>query len=459
MSLPRILIADDDEGIRQVLSLQLEDAGYGVWAARDGLEAMELFRSEQPDVVITDLRMPYKDGQGVLESILAQNANAVVILMTAFGSVDAAVAAMKAGAFDFIIKPFHEADMLAAVERALEMARLRCENRALRQTLTRTRQEDMAEIPPGVRDVYERAAQIADADVPVLIRGETGTGKEYLARFIHRSSSRADHAWVAVNCGALPDHLVDAELFGHTKGAFTGAVKARRGRILAADGGILFLDEIGDLPLSAQAKLLRFLQEGEVHPLGEDMPRHADARVLAATHRDLERMVAEGSFREDLYYRLNVVEARLPPLRDRSGDIPALARQMTVEAAERMQWRPVEFSRAAMKLLQSYPWPGNLRQLKNFCERLTVLYPGKEVDESRIRVELPDPPMGDDRQIWLLPPAGINLADMEASLIRQALDRSGWKKSAAARLLGLSRHTLDYRIEKFSIIQDSKQSD
>jgi len=455
MSHPRILIADDDEGIRQVLSLQLEDAGYGVWTARDGMEAMELFRGEQPDVVITDLRMPYKDGQGVLESVLAQDANAVVILMTAFGSVDTAVAAMKTGAFDFIIKPFGEVDMLAAVERALQVAQLRCENRALRQTLTRTRQEDMAEIPPGVRDVYERAAQLADADVPVLIRGETGTGKEYLARFIHRSSPHADHAWVAVNCGALPEHLVDAELFGHTKGAFTGAVKARRGRILAADGGVLFLDEIGDLPSPTQAKLLRFLQEGEVQPLGEDKPRHADVRVLAATHRNLERMVAEGVFREDLYYRLNVVEVRLPPLRDRAMDMLVLVRQMMAEAAERMRRQPVEVTPAAMKLLQSYSWPGNLRQLNNFCERLTVLYPGQEMDESRVRAELPDPPMGDDRQTWLLPPVGINLADMEESLIRQALDRSGWKKSAAARLLGLSRHTLDYRVEKFSIVRSS----
>lgn len=459
MSLPRILIADDDEGIRQVLSLQLEDAGYCVWAARDGLEAMTSFRREQPDVIITDLRMPYKDGQCVLESVLAQDANAVVILMTAFGSVEAAVNAMKAGAFDFIIKPFREADMLAAVERALKVAQLRCENRALRQILTRTRQEDMAEIPQGVRGVYERSAQVADAEVPVLIRGETGTGKEYLARFIHRSSSRADHAWVAVNCGALPDHLVEAELFGHTKGAFTGAVKARRGRILTADGGILFLDEIGDLPLPVQAKLLRFLQEGEVQPLGEDRPRQADVRVLAATHRDLERMVVEGSFREDLYYRLNVVEVRLPPLRERSGDISALVRQMTADAADRIGWPTVEFTRSAMKLLQSYPWPGNLRQLKNLCERLTALFPGKKVDESCVCAELPDPPMPGGGQPWLLPPIGINLADVEKSLIRQALDRSGWKKSIAARLLGISRHTLDYRIEKFSIPQENQPSD
>jgi len=284
---PLILIADDDPGVRQVLAIQFTDAGYRVVEAADGREALRLYRQERPHVLLTDLRMPHKDGQAVLEAVLAEDPEATVVVMTAYASVHGAVEVMKAGAFDFITKPFREEQVLATVERALEVARLKRENQRLRDALTSARGTPFTSCSPQVNAIYTQAFAVADTDAHVLILGETGTGKEHLARAIHDRSPRAGAPWVVVNCGALPEALVEAELFGHVKGAFTGADHARSGRILAADGGTLFLDEIGDLPLPAQVKLLRFLQEGEIQAVGADRPVAVDARVIAATHRDL----------------------------------------------------------------------------------------------------------------------------------------------------------------------------
>jgi len=450
MSAPRILIADDDAGIRQILAIQLEDAGYEVIEARDGVEAMSRFRERRPDLLLTDLRMPYKDGQQLLEAVLAIDAAATVVLMSAYATVETAVEVMKSGAFDFLVKPFNEFAMLACVQRALAISALRRENRQLRQALASPEQDAIDSRSEAVRAVYAEARAVADADVAVLLLGPTGSGKEHLAHDIHRHSPRAAGPWVVVNCGALPDNLIEAELFGHTKGAFTGADRAREGRIMAADGGTLLLDEIGDLPLAAQVKLLRFLQQGEVQALGADKPRKVDVRVIAATHRDLPAMIREGSFREDLYYRLSVIALSLPPLAARRADIIPLAERFLRAAADEHRREAPRLSLEAAHLLERADWPGNVRQLKNLCERWTLLYPGKELAAAQLGLTQPEAGVAAAAN-WQLPPQGIDLLALEKSLIQQALTQTGGNKSAAARLLGMSRHTLDYRLEKHGL--------
>lgn len=446
-----ILIADDDEGIRQILTIQLGDAGYRVIEAQDGLEAIELFRSEEPDIVLTDLRMPYKDGQSLLESIKQEDAAATVVLMSAYATVETAIEVMKSGAFDFLIKPFNEHEVLACVQRALEISHLKLENRELKQALCKPDDDEIDTVSPELRAVYAQARAVADTDATLLILGNTGTGKEHLARDIHKHSQRADGPWIVVNCGALPETLVEAELFGHTKGAFTGATGARPGRIMAAGGGTLFLDEIGDLPLDTQVKLLRFLQEGEVQAVGADNPAKVDVRVIAATHRDLPEMIREGSFREDLYYRLNIISLTLPDLNQRRGDIAQLADTFMSDSARCHGRAAPHLSGEAIRLLEGAAWPGNVRQLKNLCERWTLLYPGKELTAQMLSCELEGekPPCSDTP--WQLPAGGIDLVELEKSLIEQALALSSGNKSAAARLLGMTRHTLDYRLEKHDI--------
>jgi len=447
---PLILTVDDDAGILSVLDIQLSDAGYRVIQAHDGLEAIQLFRECRPDVVLSDMRMPYKDGQSLLESILQEDGEAMVIMMTAFASVEGAVEAMRTGAFDFIVKPFKESVVLAVVERALKVGRLKSDNHRLRQMVQRQSLTPAGSSSEAMVRVYEQAATVADTNVTVLIHGETGTGKEHLAHFICRQSGRSHDPWVVVNCGALPEQLIEAELFGHTKGAFSGAVAARKGRILSADGGTLFLDEVGDLPLAAQVKLLRFLQEGEVQPLGSDAVVKADVRVIAATHRDLQAMSREGQFREDLYYRLNVISLALPPLCERGEDIVLLAEGFLQDAAA-LHGRPVaSLSSGAMKKIRQLRWPGNVRQLKNMCERWALLFAGKEIGEEMVEGDLAHA-AGNGERAWQLPVEGIDLGEMEKDLIGQALERSGRNKTMAARLLGISRHTLDYRLEKYGI--------
>jgi len=445
---PLILIADDDPGVRQVLAIQFADAGYRVVEAADGREALRLYRQERPHVLLTDLRMPHKDGQAVLEAVLVEDPQATVVVMTAYASVHGAVEVMKAGAFDFITKPFREEQVLATVERALEVARLKRENQRLRDALTTARGAPITSCSPQVNAIYAQAFAVADTDAHVLILGETGTGKEHLARAIHDRSPRAGAPWVVVNCGALPEALVEAELFGHVRGAFTGADHARSGRILAADGGTLFLDEIGDLPLPAQVKLLRFLQEGEIQAVGADRPVAVDARVIAATHRDLRTMMADGTFREDLYYRLAVITLQMPPLRERRGDLAVLAEEFIHDAARRHDREPATLSVSAVRALEEAPWPGNIRELKNLCERWAILYPARELTRELIEADvLPDAAAAQ----WKLPPAGVDLAEVERQLIEQALARTDGNKAAAARLLNITRHTLDYRLEKHGL--------
>jgi len=446
---PLILIADDDPGIREVLAFQLEDAGYSVLQACHGAEALKLYQEQHPDLLLTDLRMPIKDGHALLESVLKIDPFATVIVMTAYASVEAAVDIMKTGAFDFLVKPFREEHVLSVLERGLQVAQLKGENKRLRQALQTTQAGELQSSSDKMQLVYQQAHSIADTDANVLINGETGTGKEHLAQSIHRHSPRVDGPWIVVNCGALPEQLVEAELFGHTKGAFTGASQAREGRIAAADNGTLLLDEIGDLPLNAQVKLLRFLQEGEIQAIGADAPRHVNVRVVAATHKDLQAMMKEGTFREDLYYRLSVITLHLPPLRERREDITPLS-NMFLEQSAASHNRPLAtFTPSAARLIENYGWPGNVRQLKNLCERWALLYANRELTPELLQTDL----ISNNQQsnTWELPAEGVNLAELEQQLIEQSLTRTQGNKTQAARLLGISRHTLDYRLEKYQI--------
>ncbi|MEW5757039.1 MAG: sigma-54 dependent transcriptional regulator [Pseudomonadota bacterium] len=447
---PLILIADDDAGIREVLAMQLEDAGYRTLQARHGTEALKLFQEHSPDLLLTDLRMPLTDGRALLQRVLELDPAAIVIVMTAYASVEGAVEIMKTGAFDFLVKPFREEQILSSLSRALKVAELKGENRRLRQALATRQLEELQSSAAPVQAVYTQAMSIADTDASVLICGETGTGKEHLALSIHKHSKRANGPWVVVNCGALPEHLVEAELFGHTKGAFTGAIHAREGRILAANGGTLLLDEIGDLPLNAQVKLLRFLQEGEIQAIGADTPRQVDVRVIAATHRNLHSMMQEGEFREDLYYRLSVITLNLPALRERREDIVPLANRFIAQGAANHNRKPCTLTPAAAKSLENHPWPGNVRQLKNLCERWALLYGGRELTPELIQFDLAANQPAAVRK-WELPPEGVNLAELEQALLEQALQRTHGNKTQAARLLGITRHTLDYRLEKYHL--------
>mgnify|MGYP001950973392 CR=1 FL=1 len=445
MSSPLILIADDDPGIREVLVFQLEDAGYRVLQACHGAEALKLYQEQHPDLLLTDLRMPIKDGHALLESILEIDPFATVIVMTAYASVEAAVDIMKTGAFDFLVKPFREEQVLSALERGVQVAQLKGENRRLRQALEAKQGDDLQSSSDKMQLVYQQAHSIADTDANVLINGETGTGKEHLAQSIHRHSNRADGPWIVVNCGALPEQLVEAELFGHTKGAFTGASQAREGRIASADGGTLLLDEIGDLPLNAQVKLLRFLQEGEIQAIGADTPRQVDVRVIAATHKDLQMMMRENTFREDLYYRLNVLPLLLPPLRDRPDDILPLALTMLHSVDRGSYAEARNFTESATQRLVEHRWPGNVRELENLVQRSAVLCAEPVLQAEDLLFETQAEVTEENDELLSL---DEEIRRCEQRVISRALRLTGGNRQEAAARLEVSPRTLRHKVAR-----------
>ena len=371
----RILFIDDDKAGREVALFNLRRAGYEVTAASDGQEGISLFSPETFDVVITDVKMPGLSGIEVLRRIKKQAHEIPVLVITAFGNVETAVKAMKSGAYDFIGKPFQRDQLLLSVERALERRRLATEVRELRVRASGVEREIVGS-SSAMKRLLEIADRVSRTDAGILITGESGTGKEVIARRIHVRSPKAEGPFVAVNCAAIPGELLESELFGHARGAFTGAVKDRLGRFRQAQGGTLFLDEIGEIPLPLQAKLLRALQEKVVDAVGGDAPISVDVRIVAATNKDLQSRIRAGSFREDLYYRLNVVEIHVPPLRERPEDIPALVLHFVGELAE---GRDLTVPPRVMEELMRRPWPGNVRELKNACERMVILCHGNEV--------------------------------------------------------------------------------
>ncbi|MBI2924030.1 MAG: sigma-54-dependent Fis family transcriptional regulator, partial [Planctomycetes bacterium] len=429
--MPHLLIVDDDPHILASLKERLEARGHDVDTAVDGKDALVKIRRERPDLILLDLQLPELDGIGVLKKLQEEGTDVTVVVITAFGTVERAVQAMKAGAYDFIQKPFEPALVEETIRRALERANLRTENRALRAG--REEVEPVSEDPRS-KEALDLAARAAKSAATVLLLGESGTGKEVLAREIHRRSPRAAGPFVAVNCVALPENLLESELFGHEKGSFTGATGRRIGKVEMAHRGTLFLDEIGDIPAAFQAKLLRVLQERSFERVGGNETIAVDIRVVAATNRDLKAAVSEGRFREDLFYRLNVVSISMPPLRERKGDIRPLVRRFLEGACREAKRALPRVGEDVLRFLEAHAWPGNVRELKNVIERAVVLLESEELGLE----DLPG-------EILSTGEAGVpggfhaQVAEFRKKLVREALERCGGNQTKAAEALGLQR--------------------
>ncbi len=451
----RLLVVDDDESLRWVTKVQLEQSGYLVDAASDGPQARELLHQNGSDLVITDLMMPGMSGLDLLKEIRAEYPELAIIVVTAFGTVETAVEAMKAGAYEYITKPVNIDELKLIVSRALEHVTLKEEVRTLRSSLDRKYGfENILGRSKSLLRVLDMASRAAQTNSTVLIRGETGTGKELLAKAIHFNSPRKDGGFITINCGAIPKDLMESELFGHVKGSFTGALANKRGLVEQADGGSLFLDEIGELPLELQVKLLRLIQQGEIAKVGAMVAGKVDVRVIAATHRNLQAMVEDGMFREDLYYRLTVIPLELPPLRDRLEDIPELVQSFFVKAKEKHGRPDLKLPQSLLPCFGVYTWPGNVRELENIVERLVVLTPGNEIGLEDLPEFLRRQRPAMEELHLDLPPQGISLESVEKELILSALKKFNWNQTHAARYLDLSRKTLIYRMEKYNIQRD-----
>lgn len=451
-----ILIADDDQAHRLMLTTLIAGWGHEVQEAEDGGKALEAIRSHSVDLVIMDMRMPVLDGLEATRRILSYNPAIPIIIMTAYSSVPTAVEALKSGAFDYITKPIDIETLRIGIERALEHTRLRLENDGLKKQLSLINSELLGKSPP-MQKMMDMVTMIAPSDATVLITGESGTGKGLVARAIHQNSARKEKPLISVNCGAIPETLIESELFGHEKGAFTGADRARPGRFQAAHGGTIFLDEIGDLPLLMQAKLLRVLQDGDIQRVGSDVPLPVDIRVVAATNRNLLKMVSEGAFREDLYYRLNVIAVELPPLRDRVEDIPDLARHFWEHFAEKNR-KPVKgITPRAMDMLLKYSWPGNVRELENAIERAVILLQGEYLSEKELPLTVQGPER--DSSVTFTPGTVLSgkLEEMENAAIRRILREVAGNKSEAARRLGITRRTLKLKLKRFGIETEERR--
>jgi DNA-binding NtrC family response regulator len=488
-----LLIAEDEERMRRLLGMLLGNKGHELTLCADGQEALDALASAEPDLVLTDLRLPRVGGLDVIRAVHAQLPDTPIIVMTAYGSIESAVEAMQLGASDYITKPFEEARLHLAIDRALERRQLLSENRQLRTELRSRYAFDaiIAESEPMLA-VLRLAQQVAASNTTVMVYGESGTGKELVTRAIHEASPRARGPFVAINCAAIPENLLESELFGHERGAFTGATEAKRGKFEMASGGTLFLDEIGELALPLQAKVLRALEAQEFERVGGLKTIRTDIRFLAATNRNLATMVQEGKFREDLFYRLNVFPLVIPPLRDRPDDIIPLTEHFLARFCREMGRKPPRIAPSAEQALLSHRWDGNVRELQNTIERAVILMDGPELTADILHIDMlarlrdlgksrsisqTGPSLGPEanatpavntpataasarsaaaaaNQRWhpfRIPEVGFDLENHEKELIQQALERSKGNKTAAARLLGLTRATMRYRLEKFGL--------
>jgi DNA-binding NtrC family response regulator len=444
-----ILLIDDDDSLRRVMEYSLTEAGYRVRAAASGEEGMRLFEKEACDAVVTDITMPGMSGMEVLANVRERNDRIPVIIITAYGTIESAVEAMKQGAFDYITKPFNRDELRITLDKALRMRRLEQENVELRSAVNdRYRFESIVGTGEKISAILDMAGRVAASDANVLITGESGTGKELLAKGIHFNSARADGPFVAVNCAAIPENLIESELFGHVKGAFTGAVRDREGKFELAAGGSLFLDEIGELRIDLQAKILRAIQERQVDRVGGKQPVPVDVRIIAATNRDIEQAVKQGTFREDLYYRLGVITLPMPPLRERREDILLLCRHFLKKFNTGTE---VGISPDAMTLLNAYGWPGNVRELENVIQRASVLRRGETISVADLPDKLRNEKMSVENIILNLPDEGISLEELEKNLIVKALEKHKNNQTRAAEYLGITRPTLIYRMEKYGI--------
>ncbi len=438
---PSILIVDDEQVVRDSLVHWFTEEGYRVEAAASAAEALSRLAAGDLDLIIADIRMPGMDGLELLERVQSEQLDTAVIIMTGYASVESAVRALKHGAFDYITKPFDPDDLSVVVRNAIEQQRLKRENRMLREQLSETlATTELVGQSEAMRRVREQIETVAPVDTTVLIVGESGTGKELVARAIHRLSPRRYNPMVVVHCGALTETLIESELFGHEKGAFTGAQYRKKGKFEAAHGGTIFLDEIADISLKTQTDLLRVLQEREIVRVGGTQPIKVDFRVIAATNRDLAELVKEGRFRSDLYYRLNVFTIHLPPLRERHGDVPLLAQYFLEKYSRQMNRRFTGFDRAAMELLVSHNWPGNVRELENIIERAVVV--GREPLIRASDLAINRPVLTDD---------DLTLEAVERKHILRVLEDFGWNQTQAAKALGIDRVTLYHKIRRYGL--------
>jgi two-component system response regulator AtoC len=469
MAKRRVLIIDDEAGVRQSLGLILESEGFEVASAADGDQGLRAARGERFDVVLCDVRMPRRGGLEILEELIKAQPEATVLMMSAFGQTDLALEAVRKGAYDFLAKPFQAQELLLAIKKADERERLRRENRTLRRELSAEHATGVLVAgSPAMREVYELVERAAEFKTTVLVTGESGVGKEVIARAVHQLSERAHEPYIAVNCGAIPESLIESELFGHVRGAFTGADSDARGMFREADGGTLFLDEIGELPPATQVKLLRVLQEEEVRPVGAAKSFPVDVRIIAATSRDLEQMVQTSGFRADLFYRLNVFRIHVPPLRERREDIALLADHLIAAHARRMGKNVEPLSREVVETLGGHAWPGNVRELENSLERALILARGGAIGPelfpfargdaaAQTRESAPvasvsapvTPPesAGDDEDLSIKRRGRA----LEERLIRLALVRTSGNRTRAARVLELSPRALQYKLKEYGI--------
>ncbi|MFO0728895.1 MAG: sigma-54 dependent transcriptional regulator [Myxococcota bacterium] len=448
-----LLLVDDEPSIRLALGDALRRAGHKVTVAADGAEGAALIGTKAFDVVVTDIRMPKVDGLSLFRKVRKDAPDTEVILITAYGAVSDAVQALKEGASDYLTKPFDTDEILIRIQRLAERRSLQRELASVHRELEKRRGTIIGHSPVMMR-VLERIETIAESDAPVLITGESGTGKELVARRIHELSPRRDKPFIAVNCAAFPETLLEAELFGHERGAFTGAVKKREGRFRSAAGGTLFLDEIAEIPPQAQAKLLRVLQEGMIEPLGSDSAVEVDVRILSATHQNLKTRIADKRFREDLYYRLNVLDVALPPLRERRGDLPGLVEHFARQSQRGKEGPLPSFSPEAWAALSDYGFPGNVRELQHAVERAVVLSRGAEITLGH----LPEDISGRSATVQAvsdqrdgLRPLNTAIREFEKEYIMRALDAAGGKKAKAAEILGISRKNLWEKLRGFGV--------
>jgi two-component system response regulator HydG len=449
---PSILIVEDDAAMGESVVDLLRRRGLLASTCADVGEALSRIEHEPFDVVVSDLNMPSGSGLSLSQQLSTREPNLPVVLMTAFGSVERAIEAMRSGAFDFLLKPFEPDELFVRVQRAIEHRRLSMELQRLRASAV-ARPDELLGDSAVMQHVLDLVARVAKTAASVLITGETGTGKELLARAIHDTSEHAQAAFVAVNCAAVPEALLESELFGHVRGAFTDAHADRKGLFARAHGGTLFLDEIGDMPLPLQVKLLRVLQQRRVRPVGSDRELEVDVRVISATHRDLESLVAERSFREDLYYRLNVVQIELPPLRARGTDVLSLAQLFVAQCAARSS-RPVTgFDAACAQRLMDYPFPGNVRELRNAIERATAMCQGSEIRVTDLPAKIQEYTTSRAVFVGIEPSQLAPMSEIERGYVLRVLDAVGGNKSKAAQILGFDRKTLYAKLRAYGVLE------
>ncbi len=454
-----ILIVDDEKGQRDILNLILKKEGYDIVDVSSVREALDQLDRREFDLIMTDLQMSGQSGMDLLEHVIADDPNQCVIIMTAHGSVDSAVEAMRIGAFDYLEKPLERDNLVLTLKRAFERINLLHENTVLQKRVAEIKTiPNMLGQHPKITEVFRIVAKIAATTSTVLIVGESGTGKELIARAIHESSQRKDKPFMAINCAAIPDTLIESELFGHEKGSFTGASAREMGIFEASNGGTVFLDEIGEMNVSMQAKLLRAIQEKEIRRVGGKVNVPLDVRIVSATNKELEQEIKRGGFREDLFYRLNVIRINLPPLRERGNDVKTLAEFFVRKYSQASGIAMDGISKPALKLLMNYTWPGNVRQLESVIERAVLMAETNFIEPGDLPAEISTTGLMAGGVPFDLPPEGVDFEQLERGLIIKAMERADWVIGKAAQLLGMSYKTLQYRLDKFEIARPDRRN-